>query len=150
MKYVIIILLSGILLEGCYNRKLNHEFDFTNSKSCLEYYDTIPISKLIEQYSYYWKTDSLGSNGYRRETVKYLRATKIYDVNYDYVLSEFGIGIRNHTYYKSDNEHLYLLYYTFNTFKMGKEFESARIADYLIFEFDTKSKKLLTIKVNAG
>jgi hypothetical protein len=147
MKTVLIISFFFILIAGCCNKKLNKQ-NTTNSANCLESYDTIPISKLIKNKSYYWKLDSLGSNGYRRESVKYLRATKVYDVDYDFLLKYFGTGITNKSHYFADPEHLYLLYYTFNTLNMGKEWETARIADYLIFEFDSKTKKLTSIKIS--
>lgn len=137
----------SILIAGCCNRKLGNGSSVP-SGNCLEYYDTIPISELIQVRSYYWKLDSLGSNGYRREVSKYLRATKVYDIDYNFLLKYFGRGITNKSQYFSDPEHIYLLYYTFNTFKMGKEWEDARIADYLIFEFDSKTKKLTSIRVS--
>jgi hypothetical protein len=107
------------------------------------------ISKVVKEISYFWKLDSLGSNGYRSMVVRYLR-TKSYDVDYEFMLTHLGKGISNHFHFKSNEEYLYLLYYTFNTFNMGKEWKDARIADYIIFEFDARTKKLLSIKKGVG
>jgi len=98
----------------------------------------------VREMGAFWRNDTLGSNGFRKYfTAVYLLTSKVYkDVDYDLVKKHFGSGI---PVTKSDKKFLYLKYITFDTRKMGPEFNEYNVQEVVYFKFDASSKKLHSI-----
>ena len=145
MKYVILIILICIGFQSCHNNRLTEDPLPFIAGNCISNIDT--ISGPIEYFSYYWQYDSLGNNGFRRLALKYLTMAKKYNVDYDFVIKNFGSGISNGKF-KSNKDHLYLVYYIYNTSVMAKEYQHYKIKQLAIFQFNPDTKKMINVRLD--
>jgi hypothetical protein len=101
-------------------------------------------SKMIELKSYYWKLDSLASNGYRLCSSDELLKCQLDNINLDFLIKYFG---RANTVSKSNNGIEYIYYY-FDYRKIPKDVKSTAAIYYV--SFFLKNEKQNVERITSG
>ncbi len=99
------------------------------------------ILEVIEDLSFFWKMDSLGTNGFRSCSAKSFLKAKIIDITEDVIVLKLGKPTRISYDTGGDN-------YIYNIYDGKLVNETAKytgVIRYLNFHFDKSSKKLLGI-----
>jgi hypothetical protein len=107
--------------------------------------DSNSTSRLVENYSYFWRLDSLGSNGFRLQTYVSLLKSKIDTLTQETLIKEFGAPnkIWDHLSGKGKT----YVYHVLNGSKMPKNSGYYSLGCTAVcFVFDSEDKYLIAIK----
>lgn len=142
MKSICLLTLL-IIFCGCYTTKKsarNYQFD----SICQNKSDSIQISKRILGNDYFWRADTFGTTGFRRIYSNCLIVSKVYDVDYEFVIKNLGTGLPQ----KANKNNLEINYVIFDTDKMSEEWHKYNIRRIITFRFDKKDKMLKDVYIS--
>jgi hypothetical protein len=98
-------------------------------------------SKVVYQLSYFWKNDSLGTNGARLYSYKKLLSSKLDTMSEQYLYDKFGKPNR----IKTSGQKVEYIYNYYDIKAMPREFRGPYACLYIGFLFDRQQKRLLKI-----
>ena len=87
-------------------------------------------STVINEVSYFWGLDSVGSNGFRAATVSKILESKLDTISVTFLLSKLG---KPNATRKSTSDVEYVYYY-FNPYKIPREVGNSDVILYISFE----------------
>lgn len=130
----------GVLLIvfciGCISPKKYVQDDILNYKpKCSEY---------INNISYYWKLDSLPSNGYRKQVYPIFHNTIIDSVSYSYLLDK--LGTPHNIIADTLGKEIIVEYLVYDFHRMPNDYDGVIGFNVIQFIFDSKFKLLIKSK----
>ncbi len=100
-------------------------------------------SLIIEQMGYFWKLDSIGTNGFRLFASEKIIKARIDTVSRDFLISKFGNP--NRVWKQLFGKGEILVYHTFDVSKMPKDYDAPLSCSYIGFLFLPDRKYLVSI-----
>ena len=113
----------------CYSQKNKPD----SCLSCIE---------VVKELSYYWKLDSLASNGFRRYTFHKFLNCKLTPIYPDVLLNKLG----KPNEIRKTNQGVEYLYYYFDIKKMPKNYNAPAACWYINFKFENDQNILSAIE----
>lgn len=98
----------------------------------------IGCSRLLEDISYFWKLDSLGSNGYRMRTYECIKNCHLDGIDTLFLFSKLG---KPNEVMKSQNDISYIYYYL-DVRRVPAELEYAYACWYISFVFKNGKQEI--------
>jgi hypothetical protein len=128
MKYILIFLLFICIGSRSYSQVP------TQCKDTCGYY--------FESISYFWKLDSLGTNGYRLQVYRCLATCNKGKITEEVLLQKLGKPNETH---RDNKGTIYYIYYFFDGKSIPKEADLARTRMFIFFRFDKGSPYLAAV-----
>lgn len=116
------------------NKNFVHCQDSVRNYSC---------SQIAAQLDYYWKLDSLGTNGLRLFTYQKFIKCKIDSISVEYLLQK--LGKPNRIWPINHEKKICYVYNVLDVSKMPKELDLPYSCSYVSFIFSSKTNKLILI-----